>query len=56
MAQEKGPEGDADAVRMRLAQLIADAEAEPVPEPIRALADDLQVALATRKGTGPAKK
>lgn len=56
MAQEKGPEADADAVRMRLAHLRADAEAEPVPAPIRALADDLQAALAARKATGPAKK
>lgn len=56
MPQDKGSEIDSDAVRLKLAQLRADAEAEPVPAPIRALAEDLQAALAARTSAGPARK
>lgn len=49
MPHDDGPETEPEVVRSKLEQLALDAAAEPVPAPIRKLAEQLQAALDARK-------
>ncbi len=51
MSQDQRPKSPPDVVLDQAAQILADATAEPIPKPIRELAEKLNTVLQARRIT-----